>query len=229
MLALWALPPRHETEPPAPRLGMRKAAHQGWGVLRSRGLLAFVVCVVLFHGGNAFILPLAVTRLTNRIGDADSNLILAACLIISQSTVALISPYVGHLSEAWGRRPVLLIGFAAVPLHAGLLALAGGPAWIIGLQVLDGVGGAMFGVMQPLIAADVTHGTNRLNLCMGVLGLAAALGAATSSAVTGAIATKFGDAAGFLTLAGAGLAALLAVLFLMPETRRRHAVRSKPG
>jgi predicted MFS family arabinose efflux permease len=28
--ALWALPPRHETEPPAPRIGARKATAEGW-------------------------------------------------------------------------------------------------------------------------------------------------------------------------------------------------------
>ncbi len=221
MLALWALPPRHESEPPAPKVGLRQAVGECGKVLRGRGMLAFIVCVVLFHGGNAFILPLAVTRLTHDDGVSNTNLVLAACLVISQTAVALISPRIGHWAQAWGRRPVLLIGFAAVPLHAGLLALAGGPTWVVGLQLLDGVGGAMFGIMQPLIAADVAHGTNRFNLCMGILGLAAALGASASSVIGGAVAAHVGDTTAFAALAATGGAAVLAVWALMPETRRR--------
>ena len=99
-----------------------------------------------------------------------------------------------------GAPAVLLIGFAAVPLHAALLAMSGGAYWIIALQILDGMGGAMFGVLQPLVAADIARGTNRFNLCVGVLGLAAGLGATLSGVAGGNIATKFGDI-GALTFA----------------------------
>lgn len=219
ILALWALPPRHETEPRAPYIGARKATVQGWNVLRDRRLIAFVVCVVLFHAANAFILPLAMERLTNRIGGADSNFVLAGCLIVSQAMVALIAPLVGRKADTWGRRPILLIGFAAVPLHALLLAPFGGTYWVIALQVLDGMGGAMFGVLQPLVAADITRGTNRFNLCVGILGLAAGLGATLSSFIGGHVAAALGDGAGFLLLGTTGAAAVAAVWLLMPETR----------
>ena len=105
MLALWALPPHHETQPPAPRIGARKATAEGCRVLCDRRLLVFILCVVLFHGANAFILPLAMGRLTNSIGGSDSNVILAGCLIVSQAMVALISPFMGRKADAWGRRP----------------------------------------------------------------------------------------------------------------------------
>jgi MFS family permease len=225
MLALWALPPHHETHRPAPYIGARKATAEGWRVLCDRRLLLFTLCVVLFHGANAFILPLAMGRLTNSIGGADSNVVLAGCLIVSQTMVALISPFMGRKADAWGRRPVLLIGFAAVPLHAALLAVSGGAYWIIALQILDGMGGAMFGVLQPLIAADVTHGTNRFNLSVGVLGLAAGLGATLSGVVAGSIATTFGYTSGFVALAVTGVAAVLAVALLMPETREHDMAR----
>jgi MFS family permease len=225
MLALWALPPHHKTQPPAPRIGARKATAEGCRVLCDHRLLLFTLCVVLFQGANAFILPLAMGRLTNSIGGADSNVVLAGCLIVSQTMVALISPFMGRKADAWGRRPVLLIGFAAVPLHAALLAVSGGAYWIIALQILDGMGGAMFGVLQPLIAADVTHGTNRFNLTIGVLGLAGGLGATLSGVVGGGIATEFGYTSGFLVLAATGVAAVLAVALLMPETREHDKAR----
>ncbi len=114
---------------------------------------------------------------------------------------------------------MLLLGFAMVPLHAGVLALVGGAYAVIAAQLLDGMGGAMFGVLQPLVAADITRGTNRFNLSLGVLGLAAGLGATVSSMVGGRIASALGFSAGFAALALAGLAAVGAVWLLMPETR----------
>ena len=81
------------------------------------------------------------------------------------------------------------------------------------------MGGALFGVLQPLVAADVTQGTNRFNLSLGVLGLAAGLGATLSATLGGRIAAAFGPGAALWALAGTGLLAVLAVLFLMPETR----------
>ena len=217
--ALLALPPRHKTEPRAARKPARAATAEGWKVLRDHRLLVFTLCVMLFHAGNAFLLPLAMNRLTGQRGDASTNLVLAACLLIAQGVVALASPWVGRQADRWGRRRVLLIGFAAVPIHAVVLALAGGVPWIIGAELFDGMGGAMFGVLQPLVAADVTQGTNRFNLSLGVLGLAAGLGATLSATLGGRIAAAFGPGAAFWALAGTGLLAVLAVFFLMPETR----------
>ncbi len=223
ILALAALPPRHETEPPPPRLGARKAAREGWRVLIDRRLLAFTLCVVLFHSANSFILPLAMNRLELRTGSGTSNMTLAACLLVSQAMVALISPWFGSHAESWGRRPVLLLGFAMVPLHAGVLTLAAGAYAVIAAQLLDGMGGAMFGVLQPLVAADITRGTNRFNLSLGVLGLAAGLGGTLSSMAGGRIATAFGYPAAFAALGATGLAALAAVWLWMPETRAERA------
>ena len=230
ILALLALPPRHETEPPPPRLGAKKAVSEGWRVLLDRRLLAFVACVIMFHTANSFILPLAMSRLGHRANGPNSNMVLAGCLLVSQAMVALISPWMGRQADRWGRRPVLLLGFAAVPLHAAALALAGGAYWVIAAQLLDGMGGAMFGVLQPLVAADITRGTNRFNLSLGVLGLAAGLGATLSNIVGGRLASGFGYTAGFAALAAAGLAAVAAVWLLMPETRPQASgpARSTP-
>ena len=220
MLALIALPPRHETAPRPRRLGVRKASTQGWRVLRDRRLITFTLCVVLFHASNAFILPLAVSRLTGRVGSGDSNEVLAACLVVAQAMTALLAPWLAGRAEEWGRRPVLLLGFATVPLHAGVLALVASTPAVIAAQVFDGIGAAMFGTLQPLVAADITRGTNRYNLTLGVLGLAAGLGGTLSNTIGGRIATSFGDRLGFLALAATGCVAFAAVALLMPETRR---------
>jgi predicted MFS family arabinose efflux permease len=93
------------------------------------------------------------------------------------------------------------------------------------VQALDGVSAAAFGVMLPLIAADITRGTNRFNLCMGVLGLAVGAGATISTELAGSLSTQFGDATAFLALAAAGMASIAVVALGMPPRHHRQAVR----
>ena len=220
LAALVLLRPRHPHE----RKPRERAAVDGlktaFATLRDRRLLAFVVCVVLFQASNAFILPLAMTRLTGTAGGGHGNLILAACLIVAQLVTATIAPVFGHLAERWGRKPVLLIGFAAVPLHAGLLALFGGGSVVIALELLDGTGAAMFGTLQPLVVRDLSR--DHFNLALGVLGLAIGLGGTLSNTVGGHIASAHGDRLAFLALAATGAAALAAVALLMPETKPKR-------
>ena len=73
--------------------------------------------------------------------------------------------------------------------------------------------------MLPLIAADVTRGLHRFNLCIGIFGLAAAAGATVSTTMAGWIADVAGEPVAFLGLAFAGLAGTVLVWLAMPETR----------
>jgi MFS family permease len=218
IFALLALPPRHPDMPLPPRAGPRQAVREGARVLTDWRLLTFVLCVVLFHMSNAFMLPLASTVLQVRLG-GEANLWLAACITGPQLFVAAISPWMGRQAEIWGRRPLLIAGFCLLPIRGVLLSLIGSPELLVAVQLLDGFGGAMFGVMQPLIAADITKGTNRFNLALGLLGLAAAAGAAVSSTGAGWVASHYGARVGFLALAAVGAVATLAVVLLLPETR----------
>lgn len=187
------------------------------GALLDRRLLTFAGCVGLFHLANAAMLPLVATEVTRAAGSR-ANLVIAACIVAPQAVVALVSPWVGRRADLWGRRPVLLLGFAALPLRGLLLAAAQDPAWVVAVQVLDGISAAAFGVMMPLVAADLTRGTGRFSAALGVLGLAAGGGATLSTTLAGLAADRFGPAAALLALAGVGAAAMAALLAL-PETR----------
>ncbi len=187
------------------------------GALLDRRLLTFAGCVGLFHLANAAMLPLVATEVTRAAGSR-ANLVIAACIVAPQAVVALVSPWVGRRADLWGRRPVLLLGFAALPLRGLLLAAAQDPAWVVAVQVLDGISAAALGVMMPLVAADLTRGTGRFSAALGVLGLAAGGGATLSTGLAGLAADRFGPAAALLALAGCGAAAM-AALFALPETR----------
>jgi MFS family permease len=196
-------------------------------LLTNRGVLVFSACCALFALSNAAMLPLVGTEVTARAGSM-ANLVIAACIVVPQLVVAVISPWVGRLAERRGRRLVLLIGLGALPVRGLLLSQVEEPVALVLVQALDGLGAATLGVLLPLVAADLTRGTNRFNTCMGVFGLANGIGATLSTTVAGAVAAGYGVGAAFLALAGAGLLAVLLALLAMPETRPAPPAAAEP-
>ncbi|CBW75074.1 Permease [Mycetohabitans rhizoxinica HKI 454] len=207
------LPAETATAPPRESIGE---------LLRDRRMLTFAACIVLFHLSNAAMLNLAAGEVTAHMGD-NVQLVIAACIIVPQIIVALLSPWVGRSAQRWGRRPILLLGFAALPVRALLFAGITTPSLLVPVQVFDGLSAAVFGVMLPLIAADVAGGKGRYNLCIGVFGLAAGIGATLSTALAGLVADHFGNGVSFIGLAAAGTLAVLLVWLAMPETREADA------
>ena len=194
-------------------------------LLRDKRMLLFAACIVLFHLSNAAMLNLAAGEVTASMGD-NVQLVIAACIIVPQAIVAMMSPWVGRSAERWGRRPILLLGFSALPVRALLFAGISSPYLLVPVQVLDGLSAAVFGVMLPLIAADVAGGKGRYNLCIGLFGLAAGIGATLSTTLAGFIADHFGNAVAFFGLAAAGALAVLLVWAAMPETRDAAAAEN---
>jgi MFS family permease len=187
-------------------------------LLADRRLLIFAVCVMLFHLSNAAMLPLAGSEVTMRAGRF-ANLIIAACIVVPQCVVAMLSPWVGRMAERIGRKRILLVGWGALPLRGLLLAVLPGAWPLVMGQAVSGISAAVFGVLLPLLAADLTLGTAHFNLCIGILALAMYLGAAMSTTLSGGIADDFSMQAAFLVLAGIGLIGVLVIWLAMPETR----------
>jgi MFS family permease len=132
---------------------------------------------------------------------------------------------VGRQAQALGRKKMLLIGFAALPIRGVLLAFVSDSDLLVVIQVLDGVSAAVLGVLVPLITADVTRASGHFNLAQGMIGTAVGIGASVSGVLTGYAADLFGATVAFLMLAAAGAVGLTSVWALMPETR---AVAMKP-
>jgi MFS family permease len=191
---------------------------RSWQFLTDRRLIVFAVCAALFHLANAAMLPIAAAAVTKRVGN-EADLVIAACIVGPQLITALLSPWAGRAAEAWGRRPILLIGFSALPIRGILLACFADPRLMIAIQLFDGLGAAVFGVLFPLIVADVTRGTGRYTTSLGLVGLAIGGGATLSTAAAGLVADHLGVGTTFLTLAAVGLIATILVWILMPETR----------
>jgi sugar phosphate permease len=90
---------------------------------------------------------------------------------------------------------------------------------LVAVQLLDGITGAVLGVLTPLVIADITRGTGRFNLAQGFVGTFAGIGAALSTTASGLVAENFGNAAGFAGVAGVALIALMILWTFLPETK----------
>jgi MFS family permease len=189
-----------------------------WRFLSDRRLLVYSACVSLFQVANAAMLPIAAGMVTKRAG-SEASLVIAACIVAPQIVTAIISPWAGRAAEGWGRRPILLLGFAALPIRGMLFASIADPYPMILIQLLDGLSAAALGVLTPLIVADITRDTGGYTTALGVVGLAIGGGATLSTTAAGLIADYLGSNAAFLGLAAVGLCATLLVATLMPETR----------
>ena len=187
-------------------------------LLQNRPLLIFAGCLLLFYLANAAMLPLMGSVVTMRSARW-ATLLIAVCIVVPQLLVATLSPWVGRQAQLWGRRPMLLIGFAALPIRGFLFASVTNPQLLVIVQLLDGVTAAVFSVMVPLVIADLTRGTGRFNLGQGIVGTFVGIGASLSATFAGYISDHLGSPAAFAGLATIALLGLIALWFLLPETR----------
>jgi len=192
-------------------------------LLQKRSLLIFGLCLLLFHLANAAMLPLMGSVLTTRSSQW-ATVLIGACLVGPQLVVALFSPWVGRQAERWGRRPLLIAGFAALPLRGLLFATVSDPYLLVAVQLLDGLTGAVLAVMVPLTIADLTRDTGRFNLTQGLVGTMTGLGASFSPTFAGFVSDTFGSNYAFFGLATIAALGLVVVTLLMPETRPADTV-----
>lgn len=193
-------------------------------VLCDRRLLAFAGCVLLFQLGNAAMLPLMGGILTLRSSEWATTLI-GACIVVPQLVVAGFAPWTGQVADQWGRQPLLFFCFVALAARGVLFAFVASPYLVVAVQVLDGVCAAILGVVLPLVVADITRGTGRFNLALGIVGSAVGIGAALSTTLAGYASDHFGSSVAFLGLASIAGCGLALVWLLLPETGPAAATR----
>jgi MFS family permease len=184
---------------------------------RKRRLLIFAGCIMMFHLANAAMLPLMGSVLTTRSSQW-ATVLIAACIVGPQVLVAIFSPWVGRKAQVWGRRPLLLAAFIALPLRGLAFAAVSNPYLLVAAQLLDGISAAVLAVMVPLVIADVTRGTGHFNLGQGIVGTMVGIGASVSTTYAGYLSDRFGSPFAFLGLTAVALVGLAAVWALMPET-----------
>jgi predicted MFS family arabinose efflux permease len=197
---------------------VRKPPTKPGELMHNRPLLIFAGCLLLFHLANAAMLPLVGSVVTMRSARW-ATILIGACIVVPQLVVAALSPWIGQRAQIWGRRPLLLIGFATLPIRGLLFAWVTNPEALVVIQILDGITAAVFSVMVPLVVADLTRGTGHFNLGQGIVGTFVGIGASLSATLAGYITDHFGSPAAFMGLAGIAAVGFAVAWLLMPETR----------
>lgn len=192
-------------------------------VLTNKLVVIFAGVIVLFHFGNAAMLPLVGQELSaNHLGEG-ASLWMSACIILAQLVMLPVASFAGKYADVWGRKPIFLIGLVALPIRGILYTFSDAPAYLLAVQSLDGIGAGIFGVIWVLVAADITRGTGHYNLVLGVLNAAHMVGFFLSQTTSGFVVDYFDSfSAGFIYLSIIACLALLLFAFKMPETLNIH-------
>jgi predicted MFS family arabinose efflux permease len=194
---------------------------------KRRELMIFLASVVLFHFGNAAMLPMAGQVLAKTHPGADI-IALSACIITAQLVMIVVAATVGWaMRRGVGRKTIFLVAFVTLPVRGFLFTLTDSPLGVVAIQLLDGVAAGIFGVISIIIAADLMRGTGRFNLAQGLVALSTGLGAAASNVCAGFVVQVFGYNIGFVTLEAIAVGGLIFFAFLMPETKPEESTYLK--
>ncbi|HEX8536924.1 MAG TPA: MFS transporter [Cystobacter sp.] len=191
----------------------------------NRNILFFTVAMFLWNVANGAMLP----TLGQKLGLVDvkhSALYLSICITIAQAVMIAVAPLASRLAEH-GRKKLFLVAFLLVPVRALLFALVENKYALISLQVIDGLGAGIYGVLLIVMMADLGKGTGHFNLLQGVTYSAVGLGMALSNILGGFVVKQAGYPAAFMTLAGVGVGATLFFAAFVKEPGSRG--RDRPA
>jgi MFS family permease len=190
---------------------------QSWsGILRSRPLLVFAVCSFLYELADAPLLTLVGQKLgSDRHG---AGLVLTSALVVAAQLGMLgASILVGKRGDAIGHRLLMAVGFALLPVQAGLTVLSAWPSWLVAVQAFGGIGTGLFAGLTPIWLADATRGSGHYNFAQGVMAAMRAFGATTSGLLGELMVEHLGYTEAFLGCGAIGVAAAILLWFGLPE------------
>jgi MFS family permease len=183
----------------------------------------FAIAAFLFHLANAAMLPSVGQLLGREVGASEATSLVAACIVGAQLVMVPVAIVVGRHADRWGHRPILLVGMGVLALRGVLYTMADAPAWLLFVQLLDGIGAGIFGALLPVVVAAIMRGTGRFNIAQGAVATVQGLGGALSTTLAGVMIVRGGYDAAFLLLAGVAVVGLALLWWKMPETAEKQA------
>jgi DHA1 family tetracycline resistance protein-like MFS transporter len=148
-------------------------------------------------------------------------------LFASFSVCQLIaSPVLGHWSDSWGRRPVLILSLLGTVLSFVMLAIAHSLVMLFAARIVDGLSGGNITTARAYIG-DIATDENRAKY-FGFLGAAFGLGFIIGPGLSGLFAHISYTAPIWAAAAITVVATLLAWLWLPETVHRVHANAGSP-
>eukprot|EP00531_Pseudo-nitzschia_arenysensis_P007205 CAMPEP_0116155998 /NCGR_PEP_ID=MMETSP0329-20121206/22602_1 /TAXON_ID=697910 /ORGANISM="Pseudo-nitzschia arenysensis, Strain B593" /LENGTH=449 /DNA_ID=CAMNT_0003653061 /DNA_START=28 /DNA_END=1378 /DNA_ORIENTATION=- len=197
-----------------------------WQVLSDFKTCIFCMTGFFFHFANANVL-LVLGELMGQGEEKQEGIprtaipLTAGAIITAQFTMAVVTHLGGECTEkGWGRKPLFLIGLASLPIRCALIILLkdAGHQYLVATQLLDGIGGGLFGLIHPYIVADITFGTGRFNALMGLTASAFGMGATLSNYLGQKVVEQVGHVASLVGSLIISIVPIVVFVLFMPET-----------
>ena len=195
---------------------MKKA----WGGTKmNRALVFILVTVFLDMVGFGIIIPV-MPALIGQVGHVTLGeaAVIGGWMAAGYALAQFLSgPFLGNLSDRYGRRPLLLLAIAGLGVDFLLHAIAPTLGWLFVGRLLAGFCGASWVIANAFIA-DITAPEDR-GRAFGLMGAAFGLGFVVGPAVGGLLGT-FGPRVPFYVAAVVSGMNLIYGWFVLPETLR---------
>ena len=183
-----------------------------------RFAVAFVfITVLLDMAGFGLVMPV-LPKLIETVGGVDiaGASLLAGWLFVAYGGMQfLFGPVIGNLSDAYGRRPVLLLSVFGLVVDYLLTAFAPTMIWLFIGRLLAGLCGASYSTANAYLA-DITPPEERAR-AFGLMGAAFGLGFVLGPAIGGLLG-EYGARVPFFAAAGLALVNLAFGYLVLPET-----------
>ncbi|MET0672296.1 MAG: MFS transporter [Microbacterium pygmaeum] len=188
----------------------RRDAQRAWVML--------IVLTMLTVIGMTVVLPVLPFVVLQYVGNESDLAIWVGVLeAINGLCAFLVAPFLGRLSDRFGRRPVIIAAAFGAAFAMTLFGI-GGALWV--LVLARAIQGLTAGDMPALFAylADITPPEERARR-FGILGALSGIGMMIGPALGGLLAAVSIDLPVFLT-AGVSLTVAILSIFLLPESLR---------
>jgi DHA1 family tetracycline resistance protein-like MFS transporter len=184
----------------------------------SKSSIAFVLLTILIDTiGFGIIIPV-LPKLVMELGQVDlpgAARIGGLLMVVFAALQFLFGPVIGNLSDAYGRRPVLLVSLFAFAVNYGLMGFSPSLTWLVAGRALTGIAGAVYGPANAYVA-DVSPPEKRAQ-GFGMVGAAFGLGFILGPALGGFLG-EYGARVPFFAAAALAFANLLYGVFVLPES-----------
>jgi MFS family permease len=148
-----------------------------------------------------------------------SGLTLGAVVAVYSISKALVMPFMGRLSDRYGRKRFLSVGLFIFALFSLTYIVAASPWHLILIRLLQGAAGGMIIPIARATAGDVSP-KGEEGRWMGYFNAAFVSGIGFGPIIGGVVADNFGMVPAFSIMAGMSFLAFVGVLSFLPETRR---------
>ena len=186
-----------------------------WRVLvHNRPLLLLSVALLLFHFGNAPLARLISQQFALQMQRPFETT--AIITMVSQTAAlaaAVAAPFIIRRDRV---RIAAVLAMLTLPLRGVIAWAFSSFGMIYPVQLLDGLGVGLLGILTPFLVERLTRGSGHFNLALAAVMVVQGVGAASSNMVAGYLVTHYGYSVTYLLH---GAMALVALAALLPALR----------